>query len=154
MIGTAHSQGVDEALAHFQIKEADAGSMLGRFGRGLRDFAVGTVFGDAPQAFVQGGRAFSSGGALHPKSVLWPSHWRGRIGNLAMVPLTLPGMMHQDPQEGTLSRTLGGLGGVAGMLYGGTAGGMIGMPIGTALGHGLGKGVGHLLGSHPKDPYQ
>jgi hypothetical protein len=49
--------------------------------------------------------------------------------------------------EGRLSSILGGVGSLAGMMYGGTAGGMLGTPVGSMLGHRLGLGVGHLLGS-------
>lgn len=143
MIAKAHSQGISDALASFNIKSAGA----------VGDFIRRGVLGEAPRVFTEGMNTFRPGGALHYSNVLWPKHWLGRLGTLGTAAM-LPGMMKQDPDEGTGSRLLGGVGSLAGMMYGGTAGGMLGAPIGMALGKSLGHGVGHLLGSTPKDPYQ
>jgi len=145
MLEHVHARGVEDALSRFHIKQS------GWLGDGARRLFMG----EAPRVFSEGLRTFQRGGALHPSNVLWPKDWGGRIGSMLTLPM-LPGMMRQDSNEGTTSRVLGGLGGLAGMMYGGTAGGMLGAPIGMALGKGLGHGVGHLLGSKPpsQDPYQ
>lgn len=136
MFEQARAQGCTAALAHFRVKES------GWLGNAARQFAVG----EAPRVFSEGARTFQAGGALHPTNVLWPKHWQGRLGSLLTLPM-LPGMMRQDANEGTASRVLGGVGGLAGMMYGSTAGGMLGAPVGMALGKRLGHGIGHLLGS-------
>lgn len=145
MLEQACIRGRNAALVHFQIKHS------GWIADGIRQVAVG----EAPRVFAEGLRTFQRGGALHHTNVLWPKHLMGRLGTLATLPM-LPGMMRQDSNEGTTSRALGGLGGLAGMLYGGTAGGMLGAPIGMALGKSVGHGLGHLLGSKPPqlDSYQ
>ena len=125
----------------------------------VADTAKLVAFGQAPNAFVEGARTFSPGGALHWRNVLWPSmpgrpvmQTLGRAGTL-LTAAALPSMMRQDANEGGLSRFLGGVGGLAGMMYGGSAGGMIGTPIGMTLGRGIGHGIGHLLGSKPRNEY-
>lgn len=134
---------------------------LAYLGQGLAGRAANTAklvaFGQAPTAFVEGARAIAPGGSLHWKNVLWPTmpghpvmQALGRTGTL-LTAAGLPSMMRQDPNEGTLSRVLGGVGGLAGMMYGGAAGGMIGTPIGMSLGRRLGHGIGHLLGSRPRN---
>ena len=149
MMDRAFQLGAEQALAKFGIKEAS-----------IADAARLGVIGRAPEVFVQGAHALGPGGPLHWQNVLWPSvpgsramTWIGRAGTLAMLP-ALPSMMRADAHEGTLSRVLGGVGGLAGMLYGGTAGGMLGAPVGGAVGRSLGHGIGHLLGSRPRSPYQ
>lgn len=150
MLEKAAQQGARDALARFGIKTA---LNFGRIAGGARNMLIGR----APEVFVEGRRAFAPGGTLHWRNVVWPTvpgskamTWLGRAGTLAMLPM-IPGMMHADPHEGALSNTLGGIGSLAGTLYGGTAGGMVGMPLGAAAGQVLGRGVGHLLGSRPKD---
>jgi hypothetical protein len=136
---------------------------LAYLGEGMAGRAADTAklvaFGQAPNAFVEGARTFSPGGALHWKNVLWPTmpgrpvmQTLGRAGTL-LTAAALPSMMRQDAHEGGLSRLLGGVGGLAGMMYGGSAGGMIGTPLGMTLGRGIGHGIGHLLGSRPRSDY-
>jgi hypothetical protein len=137
----AHTQGICDALALFQIKQG------GWLGNTVRQVAVG----EAPRVFSEGLRTFQPGGALHHTNVLWPKHLMGRLGTLATLPM-LPSMVRQDSNEGTASRALGGLGGLAGMMYGSTAGGLLGAPVGMALGKSIGHGLGHLLGSRPPNP--
>ena len=138
MFKQARARGIEAALTQFNIKQS------GWISNAVRQVAVG----EAPRVFAEGLRTFQQGGALHHSNVVWPKHWQGRLGTLATLPL-LPGMMRQDSNEGTLSRALGGLGSVAGMLYGSTAGGFFGAPVGMALGKSLGHGIGHVLGSKP-----
>ena len=130
----------------------------GLVGKGL-DVAKTVAFGQAPAAFVQGPHAFAPGGVLHWKNVLWPTmpgrpvmQTLGRAGTL-LTAAALPGAMRRDPGEGGLSRLLGGVGSLAGMVYGGAAGGVVGTPVGMALGRNLGHGIGHLLGSKPRSDY-
>lgn len=140
--------------------EGSRAAKLAYLGQGIAGMAADTAklvaFGQAPNAFVEGARTLSPGGALHWKNVLWPSmpgrpvmQTFGRAGTL-LTAAALPIMMRQDANEGGLSRFLGGVGGLAGMMYGGSAGGMIGTPIGMTLGRGIGHGIGHLLGSRPR----
>ena len=136
MLMTEHARGVKDALARFKLA-------------GIGDFAKRLAIGEAPRVFTEGASTFQPGGALHTSNVLWPKHWLGRLGTLSTAAM-LPGMMKKDPDEGTGSRLLGGVGSLAGMMYGGTAGGLLGAPLGAALGTHLGHGVGHFLGSHPK----
>lgn len=139
MLDDFRKQGELAALARFKVAGA------------VGDFVERGLVGEAPRVFTEGTKAFQQGGALHPTNVIWPKHWMGRAGTLATAAM-LPGMMRQDPGEGTMSRVLGGVGGLAGLMYGGTAGGLLGAPVGAMLGKSLGHGVGHFLGSH-KDPY-
>jgi hypothetical protein len=144
-IASAHEAGAAAARARFGFKEAnliDTGISAAR--------NLGLV-GMGPEAFVQGPAAFRAGGALHPRQVLWPTlpgqpvrQTLGRIGTLGTL-AALPGMMHSDPEQGRAARLLGGIGGLAGMMYGGQAGGLAVAPIGMALGRGLGHAVGRLF---------
>ena len=155
-----------------QAKEAGQRAALERFKlawsinpREMLNSGVNTAkwmaYGQAPRVFAEGAKTFQPGGAMHWRNVFWPtmpeSPWMQRIGRAGTVLSLgmLPGMVHRDQArgEGTLSSVLGGVGGLAGMMYGGTAGGALGQPLGMALGHGLGKGVGHLLGSRKADEY-
>lgn len=154
MIADAHARGVEAALAHFQVKKAGITDWAIRGAKGLG------FFGQGPEAFVQGAKAFHPGGALHWKNVLWPSipgspirTWGGRLGTLGAAAM-IPGMMRRDEGEGAASKFLGAAGGLAGMMYGGTAGGWLGGSAGMALGRGVGHGIGHMIGSKPEDPYQ
>lgn len=148
MLAKASAAGAADALARFGVKEADL--------RSWGQAALRSAVGQPGRAFVEGPAALRPGGLLHWRNVLWPSKpsggadWLARAGTIAL-PLALPSMMHQHPEEGRLSRLLGGVGGLAGMAYGGMAGGMFGMPLGGALGAGLGHTVGHLLGSHHQE---
>lgn len=140
---------------------------LAYLGKGLVDSAADTAklvaFGQAPNAFVEGARTFAPGGALHWRNVLWPSipgrpfmQAAGRASTL-LTAAALPRMMRQDAGEGRMSRLLGGIGSLAGMMYGGTAGGMIGTPVGLGVGRGLGhfvgRGLDHVLGTTPRNEY-
>jgi hypothetical protein len=135
-------------------------AFLGRnLGNQVLNTAKWMAVGQAPHAFLEGAGTFAPGGALHWKNVLWPTmpgrpvmQALGRAGTV-LTGAALPGMMRQDANEGGLSRLLGGIGGLAGMMYGGSAGGMLGTPIGMALGRRVGHGVGHLLGSKPRNDY-
>jgi hypothetical protein len=150
MLEKAALLGARDALARFGVKTAlNFGSIAG----GARQMMIGR----APEVFVEGARTFAPGGSLHWRNVMWPTvpgsramTWLGRAGTLAMLPM-IPSMLKSDPREGHLSNMLGGLGGLAGTMYGGTAGGMVGMPLGAAAGQALGHGIGHLLGSRPKE---
>jgi hypothetical protein len=139
VLAKAAIEGQAQAFACFGIKSA-----------AIMDHVSRAFIGEAPQIFTEGAKAFTRGGVMSPGQVFWPKHWLGRIGTLATVPM-LPGMIKRDPQEGTLSRVLGGVGEAAGGLYGATAGGLLGMPVGGAAGRRLGVGLGHLLGSKPND---
>lgn len=117
--------------------------------------------GQAPHVFVEGPRTFAPGGTMHWRNVLWPTipgspgkQMLGRAGSVLTL-AALPGMMARDREhgEGHLSSLLGGVGSLAGMMYGGTAGGLLGTPIGSAVGHRLGLGIGHLLGGRPRSDY-
>lgn len=154
MIDKANKAGRRAALARFKLAYLGEGLV----NKGI-DTARWMALGQAPNVFVEGPRTVAPGGTLHWRNVLWPTmpgrpgmQALGRAGSLLSL-AALPGMMHADQHEGTLSKVLGGVGGLAGMMYGGTAGGMLGTPIGMALGRRLGHGVGHLLGSKPKDEY-
>ncbi len=148
MLREAHEAGVRAAkLAYVGEKYVDKGL----------DVAKWLAVGQAPRVFVEGPRTFSPGGTMHWRNVLWPTipgnpgkQWLGRAGSLLTLG-ALPGMMARDKAHGEsgLSSFLGGVGSLAGMMYGGTAGGMLGTPIGSALGHRLGLGLGHLLGGRP-----
>jgi hypothetical protein len=129
------------------------------FGQSIVDKGLDTAkwlaVGQAPQVFAEGANTFRPGGTMHWRNVLWPTmpgrpgmQTLGRAGSL-LTAATLPGMVSRDRAqgEGRLSSILGGVGSLAGMMYGGTAGGMLGTPVGSMLGHRLGLGVGHLLGS-------
>ena len=138
---------------------------LAYLGQNIVNSAAGTAkliaFGQGPNAFVEGAKTFSPGGSLHWRNVLWPTmsgrpfmQAAGRAGTLLSA-AALPSMMHQDASEGRMSRLLGGVGSLAGMMYGGTAGGMIGTPIGLGVGKGLGhfvgRGLDHVLGTTPRN---
>lgn len=134
-----------------------------RFVDSAADTAKLVAFGQAPNAFVEGARTFSPSGALHWRNVLWPSipgrpfmQAAGRAGTL-LTAAALPSMMRQDVGEGRMSRLLGGVGGLAGMMYGGAGGGMIGTPIGLGVGKGLGhfvgRGLDRVLGTTPRSDY-
>lgn len=148
LLRRARGAGADDALARFGVKEADM--------RSWGQAALRSAVGQPGRAFVEGPAALRPGGLLHWRNVLWPSKpgggadWLARAGTMAM-PLALPSMMRQHPEEGRLSNTLGSLGGLAGMAYGGMAGGMLGMPFGGALGAGAGHLVGHVLGSRRQE---
>lgn len=122
------------------------------------DAAKWLAVGQAPQVFVEGPKTFAPGGTMHWRNVMWPTipnspgkQMLGRAGSLLTLG-ALPGAMARDKQHGEsgLSSLLGGVGSLAGMMYGGTAGGMLGTPIGAALGHRAGLGLGHLLGGKPR----
>lgn len=158
MLKTAANKGAQDALAYFNLTLKTAGIPewgSRQLNRGI-DLAKATgIVGMAPETFVQGPKAFSPGGALHWRNVLWPTipgapvrQAIGRIGT-GLSALAIPGMMKADENEGTLSKALGAVGGLGGMMYGGMAGGMFGSPIGLAAGRSLGHGLGHLLGSRP-----
>jgi hypothetical protein len=151
-----------------QMRDAGArAAKLAYLGESVVDSGIGLgrqmLFGQGPEAFVQGRGAFQAPsavaprGVLHPRNVLWPTMpgnrlgtWAGRLGTVGAATM-LPSMMRADQGEGGLSRLLGGVGGLAGMMYGGTAGGLLGAPVGLAMGRSLGHGVGHLLGSRPHE---
>lgn len=123
------------------------------------DTAKWLAVGQAPQVFTEGPKTFAPGGTMHWRNVLWPTvpgspgrQMLGRAGSLLTLG-ALPGAMRRDRAqgEGHLASLLGGVGSLAGMMYGGTAGGMLGTPVGAALGHKAGLGLGHLLGSKPQE---
>jgi hypothetical protein len=156
MIGKAHHQGVQAALAHFGIKEAGIKDWIGGAGTAL--------FGQPGRAFTEGARTFSPGGLLSHENIWWPKTqglvgaqkimpWLQRAGT-AMIPLQMMHAAHRDPNEGALSNVLGTAGSIAGSMYGYPALGMLGAPMLGNLGSQLGHGIGHALGSKPKDPYQ
>ena len=146
-LARVHARGAEDALARFGMAKT-----AGPIDWAIRGAKSLGVFGMAPEAFVQGRRALAPNGALSLGNVLWPTvpgsrlrTWGGRLGTIGAATM-LPGMMRSDPDESRAARTLGSLGGLAGMMYGGTAGGLLGAPVGLALGRGLGHGVGHLIG--------
>jgi hypothetical protein len=144
-IANAYARGCAAALGRFQVK-----------GAALLDRGIGAArslgaFGMAPEAFVQGPAAFRAGGALSPRQVFWPTlpgqpirQALGRLGTVAGA-ASLPGMVQQDPSESRASRVLGGIGGLAGFMYGGQAGGLLGAPLGMALGRSVGHAAGNLF---------
>lgn len=149
------------------LVEGSRAAKLAYLGRGFVDTAADTAklvaFGQGPNAFVEGAKTFAPGGSLHWRNVLWPSmpgrpfmQAAGRAGTL-LTAAALPSMMRQDASEGRMSRLLGGVGGLAGMMYGGTAGGMIGTPIGLGvgkeLGHFVGRRLDHMLGTPTRSEY-
>lgn len=140
---------------------------LAYLGKGFVDSAADTAklvaFGQAPNAFVEGARTFSPGGALHWRNVLWPTmpgrpfmQAAGRAGTLLQA-AALPSLMKQDAGEGKASKLLGGIGGLGGMMFGAHAGGALGTPIGLGVGRGLGhfvgRGLDHVLGTTPKPEF-
>lgn len=127
------------------------------------DTAKLVAFGQGPNAFVEGAKTFAPGGSLHWRNILWPTmpgrpfmQAAGRAGSL-LTAAALPSMVRQDASKGRMSRLLGGVGGLAGMMYGSTAGGMAGTPIGIGVGRGLGhfvgRGLDHVLGTTPRNNY-
>lgn len=147
MIKQAHINGVNAALAQFNIKTG----WLER----LKHMAIG----QPGRAFIEGPKTFQDGGLLSHKNVWWPDvkgsplNWVGRASTIA-APLMAMRAMRANPNEGRLSNALGTLGGIAGSAYGFPALGMVGGSAVAAAGSRLGRGIGHLLGSKPKDPYE
>jgi len=144
----AHARGAAAALAHFGIKTS---GILGSLGR--------AAFGAPARAFVEGGRAFRSGGMLSAKNVFWPAvsgpggskmNWLQRASTVASGVSALGALRAPpndgQPHEGRASRLLGAAGGIAGQAYGYPALGMVGGPLLGMLGSRVGRGIGGLVG--------
>lgn len=157
MLSAAHAQGAADALACFKV--ADMGPVMS-MGKNLVSGIGRSLIGQPGRVFTEGAQAFRPGGFLSAKNVFWPAvsgpggsklNWLNRAGT-AMGGLGVARALKDDGSgEGTLSRTLGAAGALAGMSYGYPALGMLGAPIAGAVGLHAGHGIGHLLGSHPKD---
>ena len=159
MLASAKQSGIAAALQHYGVKEAAVGNILRRAGRMGMDWGVRPMIGH-PEKLLQGKELFTHPDSMmHPKNLFWPSrgrekaNWMGRaFGTIIPAYGLYQAIKNPDPNKGTLTNALGGLGEAVGGAYGYPLGGMLGGPLVAKAGRGLGEGLGNLLGSKPSAP--